>query len=267
MPGKHDPALINKVVNDEVSTPAPIYDPKKVQDLLGINEDIPYVQLDAFLGNPYSLLGSVVEVRKIGGNVPSSFASGPIEFSLYPIPGVKVDPASKLGSPILRQSIVVDQGIAANVAFLSYLSAEIDASSVFSVTVFDHAMGLADRQDLGWQPGVATWISQNSAIITDPDICYIFVIIGFVEKEIVRKKYVKFTGAAKGGAYGLNVNGSLHTSTEEYACDVRFGLTPAVIKRPAPTLVPHAKGVDGIGLDATRQELALFRTTSIIKAK
>lgn len=48
------------------------------------------------------------------------------------------------------------------------------------------------------------------------------------------KKYIKFEARAKGGAYGLNINGEISTSTEEYSLDIRFGLTPAILKRPSP---------------------------------
>ncbi len=275
MPGKHDPAEVNKVATEEVTKAAPIYDSQKVEELLGIKEDIPYVQLDAFIGNPYALLGSVIEVRKIGGVVPASIASGQVEFSAFTIPGIKVDPASKLGSPLLRQSIVVDQGIAGKVAFLNYLSAEMDASSVFSVMAFDHSMGLVDRADPSWKAGVDTWRQQSASVLTDPEVCFVFAVIGFVEKQIVRKKFVKWAGTAQGGAFGLTVNGAVHTSTEEYALDIRFGLTPVILKRPAaapvpgPTVLPAP--APGAALawkpDLTPTEGKLFGSITAIKNK
>ena len=63
------------------------------------------------------------------------------------------------------------------------------------------------------------WIQQNDSIINDPEICHLLVVTGMVQKNIIRKKYKKFEVKAKGGAYGLSVNGNLYTSTEDYSLE------------------------------------------------
>jgi hypothetical protein len=267
MGGKHDAETINKVVNEEVAKSAPVFDPEKVQELLEVKTDVPYVELDAFTGDPYSLLGSVIEVRKKNGAVPASLAGAPVEFSLLPIPGAKVKESSKLKSPTLRQSLIIDKGIAAKVGFLNYLQAELNANNVFSITVLDQATGQVDRQDPSWAQGVKDWLTQNAALLQDPEVCYLYAIIGFVQKEVIRKKYVKFDAGAKGGAYGLNVDGKLHTSTEEYSLDIRFGLVPAIIKRPTPAAKPRI-AFDGKSWGKpTSREMELFSSLTSIRKK
>jgi hypothetical protein len=267
MGASHDTSVINKAVNEEVAEKAPVPTPEEVYKLLEVKATVPYVELDAFLGNPYSLLGRVIEVRKVDGKIPESFTDAPIEFSIFPIPGIKVDESSKLKTPKLRQSFVVDKGLSLNVSFLNYLSAQLSANSVFSVMVFDQVAGLVDTQDPSWVPNVKTWIADNAAILSDPEVCYVYVVIGFNQKEVVRKKFVKFEAGAKGGAYGLNVDGQLHTSTEEYSLDIRFGLLPAILKRPGTPPATLAPGKKPTIEAANTDELQRFSSLTRISIK
>lgn len=176
----------------------------------------------------------MIQIRKINGTCPNILNDPDFkfEFTISPIPNIKIDEASKLKEPILRSSIIVDKNLSLNISFLSYLSAQLDAKSFFSLMVFDQATGLVNVHDNGWTTSVKQWKEENQDLITDPDICYLFVITGFVQKNIIRKKYIKFEAGTKGGAYGVNINGELSTSTEEYSLDMRFGLTPGILKRP-----------------------------------
>ncbi len=260
MPGKHDADTINAVVNDEVADKQPIVDQSKINQLLNIETEIPYVQLEGgFIANPFSLLGRVVEVRKVNGKIPTSVTSANIEFSLLPISGVKMEADSQIKSPILRQSVVVDGNVTANVGLFSYLNAQIDAESVFSINVIDQAGGLVDVQDPSWAAGLTKWKQDNADVLADDDIAYLYVIIGFVQKQIIRKKFKKFDGTAKGGGMGINVEGSLFLSSDEYAMDVRYGLTPAILKRPkAQPVAPQAamlKSIFGKGLAPAEKQL------------
>jgi len=161
---------------------------------------------------------------------------------------------SKLKSPVLRQSIIVDMNLASKVAFLSYLSGELSASSSFSLMVFDQARGLVDQTDPQWRPGVEKWKTENQDLINDPDICYLFAISGFIQKNIIRKKFEKYDGKLSAGAFGVNINGELSTGTDEYSMDVKFGLTPIVLKRPQSATSPLAgKSVSLAGKRAVKK--------------
>lgn len=235
MGAKMDTKHINDTMNSEVSEKANVATKEEAAKKLKLDDQTAYIEADAFIANPYSLLGRVIQIRKIGGKCPNTLndPDSTFEFTISPIPGVKVDESSKLKEPILRSSIIVDRQLSTSVSFLSYLSAHLDAKSHFSIMVFDQATGLVDVQDSGWTPNVKQWKSENQDVINDPDVCYLFAVTGFVQKNIVRKKYVKFEAGMKGGAYGVNINGELSTSTDEYSLDIRFGLTPGVMKRPS----------------------------------
>jgi hypothetical protein len=257
MGGKHDVDTINQVVNTEVAASQPIVDQTKINQLLNIDEDIPYVKLEGgFIANPFSLLGRVVEVRKLNGKIPDSVSATNVEFALFPVPGVKTETDSQIKSPILRQSIVINDKITANVGLFNYLKADIDAESVFSINVIDQAGGLIDVQDPSWATGVKQWKTDNADVLNDDEICYLYIIIGFVQKQIIRKKFKKFDGNAKGGAMGFNVEGSVYLSTDEFSMDIRYGLTPAILKRPKPAIATTSKSIHGLGVSS--EEKALF---------
>lgn len=262
----NNPKHVNKVMNESIAEPTQVPSPEEAIAALKIDMQMAFIDADAFVADPYALLGQVIQIRKKNGKCPTTLSEGgfPVELTPYPIPR-KVNEASKLASPALRKSILVDSKLAASVSFLSYLSAELNANTSFSLIVFDQAAGLIDTQDKDWRSGLENWKKENKDLIEDDEICYLFAVAGFIQKNIVRKKYERYTGQAKGGAFGVNINGELSTGTEDYSLDIKFGLTPIVIKRPAA-------GVDGkkLGMTAgmapsvkpSRAELQLFMSTT-----
>lgn len=234
MGANNDTKHINDAMNNNVSEKTNVATKEEAAKKLKIDDQTAYIEADAFVANPYSLLGRVIQIRKINGTCPNTLNDPDykFEFTISPIPNIKIDEASKLKEPILRNSIIVDKQLSLNVSFFSYLSPQLDAKSFFSLMVFDQSCGLVDVHDNSWTNSVKQWKEENQDVIKDPDVCYLFAITGFVQKNIVRKKYIKFEAGAKGGAYGININGELSTSTEEYSLDIRFGLTPSILKRP-----------------------------------
>jgi len=228
---------INEVMNREIANSVTVVSVNDLKNKTQVNDQTAYVFAETFTGNPYQLLGQVIEIRKVDGKCPTSLVNNNnlnFEFSPFPVTGFKIDEETKLSKPVLRSSIIVDQGLTAQVGFLSYLSAQLDEKSSFSLMIMDQSKGLVDFQDPSWTAAVKTWKEDNSDKMTDPEICYIFVISGFIQKNIIKKKYYQFEAGAKGGAYGININGKLSTSSDEYALDIIFGLSPAIIKRPQP---------------------------------
>lgn len=234
MGNKNSTKHINDAMNELVSEKLSLSSADKIADKLQLDDKTAYIKADPFIGNPYSLLGRVMEVRKINGQCPSSLndALASIEFSPLPILGRKIDETSKIKKAIKRDSIIVDKNAAANVGFLKFFESQLSTNSFFSIMVFDSAVGLVDVFDQSWDMGLMNWKKENKELLEDPEVCYLYAIVGMVQKDVIRKKYVKFEAGAKGGAYGLNVNGQLATSTEDYSFDTIFGLTPAIIKRP-----------------------------------
>lgn len=219
---------INESMNDYVAQPVNIPLATTVNGVLALNATMFYTEADTFAGNPDGLLGSVMQTRIVmNDNQEKKLV---LEFCPTKIPNTIVDPNSLLKEPIKRQSIIVDQKITAEVNFLNYLSSQIDSDSSFSLLVFDQATGQVDRNPSSWSEGIKTWKEENQDLITNPDITNIFVIIGYVQKYVIRKKYQKFDAKVKGGGYGINIGGELYTSAEDYSLDIRYGLNTASLK-------------------------------------
>jgi hypothetical protein len=256
MTGGNSTEHINEVMNQTVAEKTTIPQQQEAITKLSIRSDTAYIDADPYIANPYGLLGMVLQIRKQNGQCPTNLSDPNFQYEFTPFPiKRKIDEHSILKEPKLRSSIVVDQNLAANVAFLSYLKAELTSESFFSLMVFDQTAGVIDQQDSDWPENVRVWKQQNQDLLLDPEICYLFAIIGFVQKNIVRKKYKKFKADAKGGAFGLNINGELATSTEEYSLDTKFGILPIILKRPSPISKPELT----LLMNPFHHELDLFR--------
>ncbi|MEO1518917.1 MAG: hypothetical protein AAFV95_28130 [Bacteroidota bacterium] len=232
---------------------APVVDDIAAQQQLSVNSLTAYIEADAFVGNPYSLLGRVMMIRSKDGKCPDGIndAGFITQYAPLPISGILVDEKSKIKQPIKRGSLIVDKGLSVKVGFLNYLSAELNASSKFSIMVFDQVAGLVDVMSPTWMTGLNQWMTnpQNLYFLQDPNVCYLYAIVGIVQKNVVRKKYTKLDAKAGGGAHGINIEGELHSSNEEYNLDIRFGITPVVLKSPTYTIQPPKnKAVESMAL-------------------
>lgn len=230
--GKPSLEHVNESMNEFVSQPVPILDVANVAGILSVNNTTFYTELDTFSGNIDSILGSVMQIKSYD---PQNSKESSLEFCPTKIPNTIVDQNSHLKEPVKRQSIVVDQKISAEVNFLNYLSAQMDSASTFSLLVFDQATGLVDRSPASWAEGITSWKNANQDLMQDDSVTNLFVIIGYVQKYVIRKKYTKFDVKAKGGGFGINVNGELYTSSEDYSLDIRYGLTISSLKNSGGT--------------------------------
>lgn len=255
---------INEVMNRDVADSVPVATVNELKSKTNVNDQTAYIMADAFTGNPFQLLGQVVEIRRsASGECPTSLVNGRdlnFEFSPFPVTGFKIDEQTKLSKPELRGSIIVDKALSAQAGFLSFISAQLDQKSVFSLMVMDQVKGIVDFQDTSWKEAVKAWKQENKDKMDDPEICYIYVVSGFIQKNIIKKKYYQFEAGAKGGAYGININGKLSTSSDEYSLDIIFGLTPSIIKRPAVEV--SVKTVAAAGHEISMEELELFAQTT-----
>ena len=243
----HTTQQLNQSAN-EYLVKEKVYEALEAQNRLAVNSYSAFVEADAFTGNPYSLLGRVLMIKKLNGRCPESIADKGFitQFAPLPIPGIEIDEKSKINQPLLRGSIIVTKDLSVQVSFLNYLSGQFSANTSFSIIVFDQTTGLVDVQAPSWQKGLNEWHSnpQNDYLMKDPDVCYLYAIIGFVQKNVVRKKFVKLDAKVGGGAYGININGEIHTGNEDYSLDIRFGITPVILKSPTYSLqFPKAEAI------------------------
>ncbi|MCX2429932.1 hypothetical protein [Pedobacter sp. GR22-10] len=224
--GKPSNEHINESMNDFVSDKGNVPTASDAKSILGAIDSTVYLSFDQYSGNPDALLGNVFQYRISEDGKDHVLENCPTKVLNTPI-----DANSHLKEPIKRQSVIVDQKLSLEVGFLNYLSAEMDAQSTFSLIVFDQATGLVDRTAV-WDEGLRNWKNNNEDLFQDQSIENIFVVIGYVQKYVIRKKFKKFDVKAKGGTMGLNVSGELYMSSEDYSLDIRYGLTVATLKRP-----------------------------------
>jgi len=244
-------------MNAQVADETALLEAGEAAKAIDSRSNMVYIDADAFIGNPYALLGSVIEIRKVDGKCPANINDALIEFSPYSIQGWEIDETSKIKEPIKRQSIMIDQSLSLEIGVLAYLSTQLKNDASFSIMVFDQAAGVINRQLKSWNDGVEAWKTANKELLADPEICYIYAVIGFVQKYVIRKKYTKFDVKAKGGAFGVNLNGQLYTSSEDYSLDVRYGLQPVILKRPG------GKGLEAIVSDPSRNDFDVLKNIAL----
>lgn len=226
-------------------------------------QEIPYIRDDTFLGNPRALLGQVVEIRKKSGVCPSTITGGEVEFSVVPIQDFLEAP-DRLSEPAKRSSLIVTQEVAGKVRFLNYLSAELSEKSVFSLLLFDEAVGRVNEQK-DWSDAISKWTTAHDDLMKDENVCYLWVVRGFVQKNIIRRKFTKLEGNASGSVYGVNVGGTYYSGEDDYSVDVKYGLSPGILKRPSKSPGAIEAKVDESDMAPTAAELQLFRGIQDIK--
>jgi hypothetical protein len=262
----HNIKDVNNFMNKEIANSVPVATLKDLQEKIMVNDLTAYIISDPFKSDPSQLLGQVVEIRKSDGVCPASLTKGKnlnFEFSIYPVRGYDSEAKTILSKPELRGSIIVDKKLSAEAGFLNFLSGQLDEKSCFSLMIMDQAEGLINTQHDSWKGAVKAWINDNQDKMNDPEICYIYVVTGFIQKNIIKKKYYQLETLAKGGGWGININGKLSTSSEEYSLDIIFGLSPSIIKRPQTvTLVEPKEGKRKHTIDTTKDERKLFALTS-----
>ena len=96
--GKNTTEHINDVMKQEVANTENLPSAADVAKTLVLDSNMAYIDADAYIGNPYALLGNVIEIRKINGVCPPKLNSPGVvaEFSPYTIPGIVIDETSMI---------------------------------------------------------------------------------------------------------------------------------------------------------------------------
>lgn len=207
---------VNNVMNESVAEQKAKATLETVKKEFEADDALRYLRNDSFNAGPSSLLGKIF-YEKEGESTLKRWA-----LSVTP----KIDEASVLKEPITRMELIVENKVAANIEFLSFLSSSLSADEVYEVKVIDNAaVRLVDHGE-EWEKSLINWMQSpfNHEIINDPKVKSIGIVTGVVQKFIISKKYRKFDASVKGGAYGVNVGGELYTSTSQYSFDTRYGI-------------------------------------------
>jgi hypothetical protein len=127
----------------------------------------------------------------------------------------------------------VDSKLKAKVEALSFLSADISAEEILEVRVINNSSArVIDRGD-EWEAAIAKWLANPlcQSLINNQKVGTISVVTGAVQKYFTTKKFKKFEAGAKGGGWGVNVEGSLYTSTSQFELSVVYGLDLVTFKQ------------------------------------
>ncbi len=219
---------VNKSMNSFVASQKALATEKEIRSEFMATDTLMYFKNDTYIAKPQNLLGKVFYKRE-GKAKTESF--------LVAI-DAKVDEESLLESPVTRSEILLDKKASASVGFLKFLSASASAEDVYELRVIDNAAARVIDRGVEWTNALMKWMALplSETIIKDPKVAEIMVVTGVVQKYITKKVYRKFDAKVKGGAFGINIGGSLYTSSSEFTLDIVYGLDFAYLPRVTSTM-------------------------------
>jgi hypothetical protein len=218
---------VNDTMNKEVAEARPIASDGDLQKAIPTHDALRYVTNDTYIADVSAILGRVY-YEKIGQDTLIPFL---ISVS------ASVNPTSKLAAPQTVSELIVDSKVKAKVEALSLLSVEMNAEELLEVRVINNSVArVVDRGD-EWDAAIAKWLNNPlcQGLINDQAVGTISVVTGAVQKYFTAKKYKKFEAGAKGGGWGVNVEGSLYTSTSQFELTIVYGLDLVTFKQAKST--------------------------------
>ncbi|MGR0218637.1 hypothetical protein [Agromyces sp. ZXT2-6] len=236
---KHDIAVVNEVMDSEVSRRVPIPKSENAKEALGFEDNMAWVRDDTKTKTPGSLIGRVY--YKLGGG-------GKLRSHAYSLE-LEVDEQSKLDAPIVRQEIILNQETAANAGFLDFVSAKVGAKELLELRVIDNATASAKVVGQQWLNQLDSWFERQKTIFGDGknELEYCAVVTGVVQKYVSTKRFSEFEATGKGGGYGVNVGGRLYVSSSGFELDIVYGLS----LQDLTPFIPHSDDADAV-LDELR---------------
>ncbi|EKD87294.1 MAG: hypothetical protein ACD_36C00159G0002 [uncultured bacterium] len=214
---------VNDAMNKGVAEARPKATTDDLQRAIPTRDALRYVKNDTYVADVSSILGRVY-YEKIGND-----ALVPFFISI----AAAVDPNTKLSTPQTVSELIVDSKIKGNAEALSFLSVDLNAEELLEVRVINNATArVVDKGD-EWEKAIEKWLNnpQCQKLINNPTVGTISIVTGAVQKYFTTKKYKKFEAGAKGGGWGVNVEGSLYTSTSQFDLSVIYGLDLVTFKQ------------------------------------
>jgi hypothetical protein len=214
---------VNDAMNKGVAEPRPIAKYEDLKKVIPVRDNLRYVTNDTYIADLSLHLGRVY-YEQIGNDTLIPFI-----FSVE----TKVNPQSKLSTPQTIAELIVDSKMKAKVEALSLLSGDLSAEELLEVRVINNASARVEDRGDEWDAAIKKWLNnpvcQN--LINDASVGTISVVTGVVQKYLSKKKYKKFEAGAKGGSWGVNVEGNLYTSTSQFELSVVYGVELVTFKR------------------------------------
>lgn len=164
-------------------------------------------------------------------------------------------PTGPRSGPEVRVRAVVDQRAAANAQALSFFSSELSAQRIAEVVLTQVSTRRIPNTP-AFQTAITAFQARNAPIMTDPSVCYVFVVMGYAHLTLLRRYYTQTTAEAGGGYAGVQVGGSYYATSEDYRFDNIFGLSVRVLRRPAGVPAADAQPATAVDAQAIRSILA-----------
>lgn len=207
---------VNQAMNDAIAESKPLATAADVAKQFQSKDNLHYIKSDDVVANPGVLLGSVFYEQDAKTDLMPFYIG---------VDG-KVDESTVLKTPLVRSEMVVDKKIGASTDILSYVSLKLEDNEVFEFRILDNYAARLSIKGKDWNNAINDWLAQQAvkSLLADKSVGSVGVVVGIVQKYISTKKYRKFDGSAKGGAFGVNANGELYTSSTDYSLDIVYGL-------------------------------------------
>lgn len=193
----------------------------EAEEELGPQSSLLWIKNDTYTA-PEQLVGTLFGFGRRTGD--ESYDGVPThDFEPERIPGRIIGwESTKTAEPRLRSSMMINREVAASTDILSYLSASLTTERMVSIIVTDLGVVRA-RDDLeSYGNSLVEWITNNAGYLATYH--QVIAIDGVVMRGVTGKFYSKLAGEAKAGHFGVNVEGSYYSSSEEYFVDYIFGL-------------------------------------------
>lgn len=223
MPDIFSTKHVNETMNEKVADAIQIASRDQILQAIPSRDSLRYVRNDTYAGDMTAILGRVFFEKVTSSKL--------IEF--YKSVSAEVDPKSILSVPQLKSELVIDSKIAASVEAFSFFSAQTSATDVLEIRIVDNATARLTVKGKAWDDAILSWLEHplTKELINDPKVGTISVVTGVVQKYLTSKKYQKFDASVKGGGWGMNVQGSLYTSTSQFEFVVIYGLDLVTFKQ------------------------------------
>jgi hypothetical protein len=207
---------VNEVMNNSVAESKPLATAKEIAERFESKDNLSYIKSDDTVANPGGLLGNVF-YEKTGKPDLVPFFLGV---------DCKADEKNILKTPIPRSEMIIDNKIGADAKILSYVSLALAQNEVFEFRVIDNYAARININSAEWRTAINYWLQLVAvkSLLADSEVGAVGVVVGIIQKYISTKKFKKFEGSVKGGAFGVNVGGELYTSSTNYSLDIVYGL-------------------------------------------
>jgi len=212
---------VNEVMASDVSEAVQTATAQDLENAFPIRDTLRYIKNDTYV-DVTKVLGSVFYERK---------GSNQLQKHIIPL-ALPIDDSHTLPAPQTVSELVIDSKTDFKANALKFVTANLSTEELLEIRVINNAAARVNDRDASWENAIMDWMSKPlpQKLIEDQNVGRISIVTGVVQKYFTTKKYRKFSVGAKGGGWGINVDGKLYTSTSQFELSVIYGLDLVTLK-------------------------------------